>query len=165
MDTYKKYLKLFQTILKFLTLYALEQKVIWGAVNLLKSTLRVPVGRYGHEWYHWSCVVIGHITASKKLLICEVQNPTYSVTSLNFENALSERKVTKSDVIENVLSHLDIHIDVDISTPRLSEPEPSTGVTTSLRGRSRVPLLRLRLRQLRLRLRLRLLSELSELSF
>ena len=48
--------------------------------NLVKSTLRVPVTRLGWKTVHCSRLDFGYIIASRKLSICEVQNPTYSVT-------------------------------------------------------------------------------------
>ena len=48
--------------------------------NLVKSTLRVPVTRLGWKTVHCSRLDFGYIIASRKLLICGVQNPTYSVT-------------------------------------------------------------------------------------
>ena len=38
------------------------QKVLF----FLKSTLRVPVGQSGQEWYHSSCLELGHILVSRK---------------------------------------------------------------------------------------------------
>ena len=46
----------------------------------LNSTLRVPVTRSGWKTVHFSCLDFGYIIASRKLWICEVQNPTYSET-------------------------------------------------------------------------------------
>ena len=36
------------------------------------------MGQSSREWYHCSCLVIGHIAASKNLSICEAQFSTYS---------------------------------------------------------------------------------------
>ena len=30
-------------------------------LNLVKSTLGVPVGQSGQKWYHWLCLVFGHL--------------------------------------------------------------------------------------------------------
>ena len=46
-------------------------------VFLVKSTLRVPVGQSGWKWYHSLTLILGYITVSRKLSICEVKNPTY----------------------------------------------------------------------------------------
>ena len=40
-------------------------------INFLKSTPRIPVGGSGQKWYHFLCLVLGYITVSRKLLICE----------------------------------------------------------------------------------------------
>ena len=41
--------------------------------NLVKLTLRVPVGQSVREWYHCSCLFLGYIIASTKSSIREVQ--------------------------------------------------------------------------------------------
>ena len=46
-------------------------------VNFVNPILRVPVGRSGQEWYHCFCLLLGHITVSKKLSIWQVQKVTY----------------------------------------------------------------------------------------
>ena len=46
-------------------------------VFLVRSTLRVPVGQSGWKWYHSLTLILGYITVSRKLSICEVKNPTY----------------------------------------------------------------------------------------
>ena len=53
-------------------------KNICGTVNLLNSTLRVPVGQSGWEWCHSSPFVLGYVISSKKSSICEVLFSTYS---------------------------------------------------------------------------------------
>ena len=58
-------------------LFATSTNFVCKSENLLKSTLRVPVGRSGWKWYHWFCFVFGTnipvIFLSKKWL----QNMTY----------------------------------------------------------------------------------------
>ena len=61
----------------------------------VKSTLRVPVDQYGQKWYHFLCLVLGYITASRNLSICEFQKLTYSVivTPKNLKNILKNSSI------------------------------------------------------------------------
>ena len=102
-------------------------------VNFVNPILRVPVGRSGQEWYHCFCLLLGHITMSRKSSIWRAQYLTYSErqrhlvftktqkhehghSSRTFKMCwvtcwVTSRHVTSTlrhfDVVENVLSYLE----------------------------------------------------------
>ena len=47
-------------------------KIFEEVWNLVYSTLRVPVGQSGWEWYHCSSLALGYMVSSRKSSICEV---------------------------------------------------------------------------------------------
>ena len=50
-----------------------QQIFLWSVKNLLKSTLRVPVGQSGQKWFHCSSLELGYLFPSKILSINDSQ--------------------------------------------------------------------------------------------